>query len=171
MLQEGDRLTELMVQKERLEIDHEIFLDLREADDPDFDEAAAMEVEIQLEEIVEESEMITETLDVLEEGLVFLTDKVEGIRKEIEELDVENIQAPRFKGLDSVEVARATLRTFFMVLLDINVYKRDLENKCIEQDEAIVELRTQVSVYKEMSTAGMGATEKAVAIRKQRAIG
>ena len=29
---------------------------------------------------------------------------------------------------------------FFMVLLDLNVYKRDLETKCIEQDETILEL-------------------------------
>ena len=45
-----------------------------------------------------------------------------------------------FKGLNSVEMARATLRTFFMVLLDLNVYKRDLETKCIEQDETILDL-------------------------------
>ena len=45
-----------------------------------------------------------------------------------------------FKGLNSVEMARATLRTFFMVLLDLNVYKRDLETKCLEQDETIIDL-------------------------------
>lgn len=39
-----------------------------------------------------------------------------------------------------MEMARATLRTFFMVLLDLNVYKKDLEMKCIEQDETILEL-------------------------------
>jgi len=34
--------------------------------------------------------------------------------------------------LDSIESAKATLKTFFGVVLDLNVYKRDLEQKCIE---------------------------------------
>jgi len=53
---------------------------------------------------------------------------------------MESVQAPRFKGLNNVDNARATLKTFFMVLLDINVYKKDLENKLIEQDETVLEL-------------------------------
>jgi hypothetical protein len=54
-----------------------------------------------------------------------------------------------FKGLNSVEMARATLRTFFMVLLDLNVYKRDLETKCLEQDETIIDLQSTVTVLQE----------------------
>lgn len=49
------------------------------------------------------------------------------------------IDPPKFKGLNNVETAKATLKTFFMVLLDLNVYKKDLENKLIEQDEQMLE--------------------------------
>lgn len=45
-----------------------------------------------------------------------------------------------FNALDSIESAKATLKTFFQVVLDLNIYKRDLEAKCIEQDENIIRL-------------------------------
>lgn len=67
-------------------------------------------------------------------------------------------------------MARATLRTFFMVLLDLNVYKRDLETKCIEQDETILELQQNVAVLQERVVDGMSDTQKAVQIRKAQAI-
>ena len=50
-----------------------------------------------------------------------------------------------------MDMARQTLRTFFMVLLDINVYKKELEAKCIEQDEQVLLLQGQVAVLKENS--------------------
>jgi len=46
-----------------------------------------------------------------------------------------------FNALDSIESAKATLKTFFQVVLDLNIYKRDLEAKCIEQDENIIRLQ------------------------------
>lgn len=64
---------------------------------------------------------------------------------------MDAIQPPRFKGLSNVDMARQTLRTFFMVLLDINVYKKELEAKCIEQDEQVLLLQGQVAVLKENS--------------------
>lgn len=85
-----------------------------------------------MEDIATESSSITSTLDTLEEHLDFVSNKINKIREEIGSFDMDSIQPPRFKGLNSVEMARATLRTFFMVLLDLNVYKRDLETKCIE---------------------------------------
>jgi len=39
-----------------------------------------------------------------------------------------------------VDAAKVTLQTFFGVMLDLNVYKRDLEIKCIESDDAILGL-------------------------------
>lgn len=66
--------------------------------------------------------------------------KVTKLEDEIQAWDPDSIKPPRFRGLNSVEMARATLKTFFMVLLDLNVYKKDLETKCIEQDETIIEL-------------------------------
>ena len=53
---------------------------------------------------------------------------------------MDALKPPRFKCLNNVDNARATLKTFFMVLLDLNVYKKELENKLIEQDEHMIEL-------------------------------
>ena len=39
-----------------------------------------------------------------------------------------------------------------MVLLDLNVYKKDLENKLIEQDETVLELSSKVSILQETSS-------------------
>ena len=131
MLTEGDRLTELMVQKERLEYEQESFIEAEEQGE-EVDEARQLEVEAELEDVVMESESITQTLDTLDEHLAFVTQKINKLREEISSFDMDSIQPPRFKGLQNVDMARATLRTFFMVLLDLNVYKRDLETKCIE---------------------------------------
>ena len=79
--------------------------------------------------------------------------------------DIDSIQPPRFKGLNSVEMARATLKTFFMVMLDLNVFKRDLETKCIEQDEKILSLNSEIIVLKEAS--GMTDVQHQAVVRKQ----
>jgi hypothetical protein len=50
-----------------------------------------------------------------------------------------------FNALDSIDSARATLKTFFQVVLDLNIYKRDIEAKCIEQDEQVIRLTAQVN--------------------------
>ena len=51
MLEEGDRLTEIMIQKERIELEL--------ADVSEEDEGRRMELEAELEDIVEETESIT----------------------------------------------------------------------------------------------------------------
>ena len=50
-----------------------------------------------------------------------------------------------FNALDSIDSARATLKTFFQVVLDLNIYKRDIEAKCIEQDEEVIRLTAQTN--------------------------
>lgn len=60
-------------------------------------------------------------------------------------MDADHIEPLKFSGLQSVEAARVTLQTFFSVMLDVNVYKRDLETKCIESDEQILELNAEMS--------------------------
>lgn len=69
---------------------------------------------------------------MLEEHLDHVEVKISSIESEIKAFDMEKVQAPRFRGLNDVANARATLKTFFMVVLDLNVYKKDLENKLIE---------------------------------------
>ena len=49
-----------------------------------------------------------------------------------------------FNALETVDSARETLKTFFQVVLDLNIYKRDLETKCIEQDENVIKLTANV---------------------------
>lgn len=131
MLEEGDRLTQLSIEKERLEMELNIIEDY-ESKGIEFDEERKLEVEESLEEVNLESNSITETLDVLEQSLEFVQSKINQASTEVKTFDMDSIQPPMFKGLNSVEMARATLRTFFMVMLDLNVYKRDLEGKCIE---------------------------------------
>jgi hypothetical protein len=40
---------------------------------------------------------------------------------------MDSVQPMSFNALGSIESARATLKTFFSVVLDLNIYKRDLE--------------------------------------------
>jgi hypothetical protein len=53
-----------------------------------------------------------------------------------------------------------------MVLLDVNVYKRDLETKLIEQDEKIIDLTTQLTVLSENSRG----VDRSALMRKHKAI-
>lgn len=96
MLQEGDRLTELMLAKERLELEQQ----------ETSEEVRLLEIEAELDDIALESESITSTLDTLEEHLNFVTVKVNKLLHEIKSFDPESIKPPRFRGLNSVEMAR-----------------------------------------------------------------
>ena len=95
---------------------------------------------------------ITGTLDMLAETLDFVQSKVNQVTEEIECFDIDSVQPMSFNALDSIESAKATLKTFFMVLLDLNVYKKDLENKLIEQDETVLDLQSKVNILQETSS-------------------
>lgn len=142
MLEEGDRMTELLIQKEKLEMEKE---ELEEAEGEAKDEGRLLEIDDQLKDITLEIGSITETLDMLEETLEFVQSKVNQVTEEIESFDLESVQPLSFNALESIESAKATLKTFFQVVLDLNVYKRDIENKCIEQDEQIIQLQATVN--------------------------
>lgn len=102
------------------------------------DEGRILEIDDQLKDIGLEISSITETLDMLEETLEFVQSKVNQVTVEVEGFDLEGVQPMHFNALDSIESAKATLKTFFQVVLDLNIYKRDLEQKCIEQDENVI---------------------------------
>ena len=110
----------LLIEKEEIDLTNTI------------EEARGIEIEYEMDDILLESDSITQTLDTLEEHVTYVQTKIEKLEGEIESFDPESIKPPGFKGLNSVDVARATLKTFFMVLLDLNVYKRELETKCID---------------------------------------
>ena len=102
------------------------------------DEGRILEIDDQLKDVGLEISSITETLDMLEETLEFVQSKVNQVTVEVEGFDLEGVQPMSFNALDSIESAKATLKTFFQVVLDLNIYKRDLEQKCIEQDENVI---------------------------------
>lgn len=121
-------------------------------DGGEVDETRQLEIEAELEDVCLESDSITATLDVLEEHLDHVETKIGQIQSEIKAFDMDQVQPPRFKGLNNVDNARATLKTFFLVLLDLNVYKKDLENKLIEQDELVLDLQSKVNILQETSS-------------------
>lgn len=45
---------------------------------------------------------------------------------------MDSVAPMEFSALESVDSARATLKVFFQVVLDLNIYKRELEKKCID---------------------------------------
>jgi len=53
-------------------------------------------------------------------------------------------------------------------MLDLNVYKRDLETKCIEQDERVLGLMSEIQVLRE--TANITDTQYMATVRKQAAM-
>jgi len=63
----------------------------------------------------------------MDQTLDFINKKINEVSLEMNSIDADNIEPLQFRGLQSVDAARITLQTFFAVLLDINVYKRDLE--------------------------------------------
>jgi len=135
MLAEGDRMTELLIMKEKLEFEKE---ELEAAAEDQRDEGRILEIDDQLKDFALEMTSITETLDMLEETVEFVQSKVNQVTEEIEGFDIDSVQPMSFNALDSIESAKATLKTFFQVVLDLNIYKRDLEQKCLEQDENVI---------------------------------
>ena len=69
MLEEGDRMTELLVMREKLELEKE---ELEALEDDQKDEGRILEIDDQLKDISLEITSITETLDMLEETLEFV---------------------------------------------------------------------------------------------------
>lgn len=142
MLEEGDKMTELLVMKEKLEFEKEM-IECKPEDQRD--EGRVLEIEENLKDIALEIESITQTLDMLEDTLEFVQDKIYQVTEEIESFDMESVTPLQFNALDSIESARITLKTFFQLFLDLNVYKRDLEQKCIEQDENVIRLTANLN--------------------------
>jgi seryl-tRNA synthetase len=132
MLEEGDKMTDLLIAKEKLEFEKE------ELEAAGKDEGRVLEIDESLKDIGLEIQSITDTLDYLEEALELVQDKVYQITEEIEGFDLESVTPLSFNALDNVESAKITLKTFFQIVLELNIYKRDLEQKCIEQDETVI---------------------------------
>ena len=86
MLEEGDKMTDLLIMKEKLEFEKE---ELENA--PTKDEGRILEIDDNLKDISLEINSITETLDMLEEALEFVQDKVYQCTEDIEGFDMESV--------------------------------------------------------------------------------
>ena len=69
-----------------------------------------------------------DNLDNLEEKNEFIEAKITSIKTSIIEFNPEDIDELKFEEVQSLEGARACLSAFFAILLDVNVYKRQLES-------------------------------------------
>jgi DNA repair exonuclease SbcCD ATPase subunit len=159
MLECGDRLGEIELQRDRLAVEQETLKEM-EDEGEEVDEARLLELEGEIEDLEMEQNSIVDTLDNLQEHMDFLLNKINEITTEIISYDMNNINPPRFKGLKNVDVARATLQTFFLVMLDLNVYKKELETKCIDQDEKIMLMQNTINVMKHENPDAMSYAEK-----------
>jgi CII-binding regulator of phage lambda lysogenization HflD len=170
MLEEGDRLTEALIEKEKLEFEKE---ELEALAKEERDEGRLLEIEDNLKDLVMAVTSITETLDMLQETLEFVQSKLNQVTEELEAFDVDSISPLSFNALESIDSAKATLKTFFQVVLDLNIYKRDLEAKCLEQDENVIQLtanlRSMEARVKFMADNG-GQDGYAAHVAKQNAI-
>ena len=168
MLAEGDKLIDSQIKMERLEMEKE---SLENEQNPD--EGKIYEIEEEMDRIQTDIKNFEDELDSKDQTLSFINKKIGEYAAELQQLDIENIEPLNFKGLQSVDAARITLQTFFAVLLDLNVYKRDLEQKCIEQDEAILGLNEKIGVLQDrieqLTSNGEGGS-KTIDIHKEKAL-
>jgi chromosome segregation ATPase len=110
MLEEGDKITDLLLMKEKLELERELLME--QAEDKR-DEGRLLEIDDNLKDIALEVESITQTLDMLEQTLSYVQSKVNQVTEEIEAFDDQTVTPLQFNALTSIESAKATLKTFF----------------------------------------------------------
>ena len=107
MLDEGDRLTEILVQKEKCLFEKEELEEMGE------DEGRILELDDQINDLDREVQGISDTLDMLQETMEFVKSKLNQVVEEIEGFDLESVSPLSFNALDSIESAKATLKIFF----------------------------------------------------------
>lgn len=71
---------------------------------------------------------VNENLETLEEKYDFIDNKVAGLNIKMREFSPDDIEQLKFDQVQSIEGARACLGAFFGILLDVNIYKKQLEN-------------------------------------------
>ena len=132
-----------MLEKDRKEIEKQQ-KELVAQDQEEPDEGPILELEEQIYQVTIEIDQINERLETLEEIYNFHTNKLAQLNGEAVTLDAENIEPLKLSGLHSIDAARVTLQTILSILLDVNIYNKDLELKCIELDEQILDLNSSI---------------------------
>lgn len=170
MLEEGDGLTKALMEKETLDLEKE---EIEAQPKESRDEGRLLEIEDNLNDLNMAITSSTETLDMLQETLEFVESKLYSVTEEIEAFDMNNISPLSFNALESIDSAKATLKTFFQIVLDLNIYKRDLETKCLEQDENVIQLTANLKSMEarvEFMAKNGGTDGYAAHVAKQNAI-
>lgn len=70
---------------------------------------------------------ISDNIESLEEKLDFVNMKISNFNAELVGLSPDDVEQLRFEQVQSIEGARACLGAFFGILLEVNVYKKQLE--------------------------------------------
>ena len=103
------------------------------------DEGQTFELEDQIETIQSEILVVTEMLDSLDTTLSYINRKMKTNSEKLAQAEMDSVSSMSFSGLKSVDTARVTLKAFFNVVLELNILKKDLEQKCLDQDETMAE--------------------------------
>jgi len=74
---------------------------------------------------------VQDNLDNLEEKNDFIENKITTLKTAVIEFNPDDVDELKFEEVQSIEGARACLGAFFGILLDVNVYKRQLEQQNI----------------------------------------
>ena len=103
------------------------------------------ELEDKLREVECDMAAVNGNIESLEEKNDFINNRIAELHKEKLEVNAEDIEVLRFTDIRTVEHAKICLSTFFGLLLDLNVYKKQLEKKAVEQETTIETLRVEIA--------------------------
>jgi prefoldin subunit 5 len=107
----------------------------------------------EIEQINFEMRAIQDNLDNLEERHDFIENKVSSFTTQLIEFNPDDVDQLRFEEVQSIEGARACLGAFFKILLDVNVYKRQLQNVNLENEATIESLNSQLEELRQIQHA------------------
>ena len=117
------------------------------------DEAQQVLVVEELRQVDCELEAARETVETLETQADFVEAKLAQIDAELLQFSPDDVEQLRFDQVQSIEGARACLGAFFGILLDVNVYKTELEARSAQQEATIESLLGQVEEIRKIQQA------------------
>lgn len=145
LIEEGDKLNALTLEKERRKMEMEM-LEERALAGEEEAEARIMELEEELYQLTFHQETLMSAFESCEDSLNRHYSRLADLQEEAQALNAQSQDMLKFPELKSVHAARMTLEVFFSQLLDLNLWKRDLENKCIQSGDEILDLQAKIDL-------------------------
>lgn len=139
----------MSVRKEKIEFKQTQMLS--SMDEPNEEEMYQLNEEI--EHLDFEMRAVQENIETLEEKNDFIESKMSSIQVELTSFSPSDIEALRFDSIHSIEGARACLGAFFGILLDVNVYKKQLENQARASEALIDGLQLELEELRKIQQA------------------